>query len=183
MSTHLPNEILEEPGEKTQERSSARVLPWRAADSAYSEVFERVVESLRPRLAAAARETAEAHGLLAELLRQEPERQEALVRGGGRFLSFALCQLLLELSRRKVNPRPRQGERLALLALDLVDRLDPAWYGSWTLADTRARCWGLVAVSRLRRLLPVARQSSSCRRRRERRRLRGARPQDVARKL
>ncbi len=43
---------------------------------------------------------------------------------------------------------PREGERLAMLALALVESLDPSWYGEQVLADARGRCWMIAGNAR-----------------------------------
>ncbi|HEX9944422.1 MAG TPA: hypothetical protein VGG03_20625 [Thermoanaerobaculia bacterium] len=129
-------------------KPAARILAWRPSAAEYGPVIDSVLAAFRPRILAAARERAEAPFLLSELLRQAPERRELLVRNSRRFLSFALCGLLLERSCQESAAAPRQGERLAALALVVADSLDPAWYGDRLLADARARCCALIADAR-----------------------------------
>ncbi|HKI06347.1 MAG TPA: hypothetical protein VKK31_30490 [Thermoanaerobaculia bacterium] len=125
-----------------------RILPWRPSPAECGQAVDRVLANFRPRIQAAARERAAAPVLLAELLRHEPERWDALVRGGERFRNLAFCGLLLEKSYREGVEAPRLGERLAALALTLAGSLDPAWYGERVLADARARCWMMIANAR-----------------------------------
>jgi tetratricopeptide (TPR) repeat protein len=111
------------------------------SDPEYDRVLDRVLASFRPRFESAVRELAKARELLEDLLQQSPERRELLVRNSRRFHNFQLCGLLLERSQQAVHYDPRLGERLARLALILVDELDEKVYGEPLLEDARARCW------------------------------------------
>ncbi|HSF39357.1 MAG TPA: hypothetical protein VLT87_06145 [Thermoanaerobaculia bacterium] len=128
--------------------NGARILPWRFPESDYGRTVDAVLARFRPRIASAAQEQAEAPALLAELLRQTPERRMMLVRNSGRFRSLALCALLLETSRQEGYKDPMEGERLADLVLVLAHRLDPEWYGARVLEDVRSRCFMLIGNAR-----------------------------------
>ncbi|MEA2600713.1 MAG: MalT-like region [Acidobacteriota bacterium] len=143
---------------EVRERAAAHVLtcpacgeswtgPEEPSDSGYDRVLDRVLTSLQPRFEAAIRELATAQELLEDLLRHPPERREMLVRNSRRFRNLALCSLLLDRSGQAVHYDPRQGERLARLALILVDALDEEAYGELLLEDSRARCWRLIGNS------------------------------------
>ncbi len=138
----------------------ARILPWRVPAADYGPAIDAVLTGIRPRILSAEQEWAEAPFLLAELLRHTLARRELLVRNSRRFQSLALCGLLLARSHQESPAGPWQGERLATLALILVDSLDVEWYGAWALADARARCW--MQIGNARRLaadLPGAEQA------------------------
>src|SRR4051794_7092960 len=105
------------------------------SDPGYDRALDRVLASFQPRFEAVAREVAAARELLEDLLRHPPERREMLVRNSRRFRSFQLCGLLLERSQQAVHCDPRKGERLARLALVLVDELDERAYGELRLED------------------------------------------------
>ncbi len=107
-----------------------------------------MLQGLRSRAQAVARERAEAPALLAELLGHRAERQEILACNSRRFRSLALCGLLLQRSHEVSVDDPAEGERLAALALQLAGFLNDGWYGERVLADTRGRCWSLIGNAR-----------------------------------
>src|SRR4051794_28566092 len=124
----LPADVSVEP---------SNLLSWRPSERDVNRTVDGVLAGFRHRIRDAARERDEAQTLLAELLRRRPEHQEMLVRNSRRFHSLCLCGLLLQQSHQTSVDAPAQGERLAALALALVDALDAAWYGAGVLADTR----------------------------------------------
>jgi len=126
----------------------SNVLAWPVAATEHGRAVDLALSGLRPRLQAAVRERAEAPFLLSELLDHRPERRELLVRNSERFQNLPLCRLLLQRGYRDTFNAPRQGERLGLLALGMVDSLDPSWYGERMLADARARCWMVIGNAR-----------------------------------
>lgn len=126
----------------------ARILPWRPSEADYGKTVDNVLASFRPRFSSAVREQAEAPALLDDLLRHTPERRRVLADNSGRFLSLALCALLLESSRQEGYTNPAEGERRADLVLALADRLDPEWYGPRVLEDVRARGFMLIGNAR-----------------------------------
>ena len=141
--------IHPEPAEPPPETAGGgRILSWRMPGTEYGKAVDGVLAEIRPRIWAAEREWAEAPCLLSELLRHTPARREMLVRNSRRFRNLALCGLLLERSHQGIAAAPVQGERLAVLALALVESLDANWYGHWSLADARARCWMLIGNAR-----------------------------------
>lgn len=125
-----------------------RLLPWRPSAGEAGRTVDLVLAGFRQRIQVAVRERDEAPSLLSELLRHRPERREMLVRNSQRFRNLPLCRLLLQRGYGETFDAPRQGERLAALALGLVDSLDPAWYGEPLLADARGRCWMIIANAR-----------------------------------
>jgi hypothetical protein len=139
---------LESGGRRAPGNDRSNVLPWPVAATEHGRAVDLVLAGLRPRLLAAVREQAEAPLLLSELLEHRPERRELLVRNSERFQNLPLCRLLLQRGYRDTFNTPRQGERLARLALGMVDSLDPAWYGERMLADARARCWMVIGNAR-----------------------------------
>lgn len=126
----------------------AGLLFWRPSEMAAGQAVDRVLTALLPRIQAAARERDEAPALLAELLRHLPERRGLLVRNSKRFRNLPFCGLLLRRSYRDSVDAPREGERLAMLALELVESLDPSAYGARVLADARGRCWMTIGNAR-----------------------------------
>jgi tetratricopeptide (TPR) repeat protein len=134
----------------------ARVLTWRCAapegdpEHQYAAAIDGVLARCHPRLAAIAREQAAAPDLVASLLRHPPERRRVLVANRGCFVNLSVADQLVKASREQGYADPRAGEELAELALDIVERLDPAALGSLLLADARARCF--VAMANARRI-------------------------------
>jgi tetratricopeptide (TPR) repeat protein len=126
----------------------SNILPWPVGATEHGRAVDLVLAGLRPRLVAAVREQAAAPLLLSELLDHRPERRELLVRNSERFQNLPLCRLLLQRGYRDTFNTPRQGERLARLALGMVDSLDPAWYGERMLTDAQARCWMVIGNAR-----------------------------------
>lgn len=137
---------------KTTPQSTGRGsgLVWRSPGLDYGSAIDAVLTGFRLHIEAAEEEWFTAPSLLSELLQTTPARRELLVRNSRRFRNLHLCGLLLEKSSQESARAPRQGERLAALALLLVESLNAAWYGDWTLADARARCWMFVSEARRR---------------------------------
>ena len=100
--------------------------------------FERIT---RRALDCAEHEQRSAGLLLEELLSHPAPRREVLVANSERFRSLALAQRLLEVSHGTGFEDPREAERLARLALTVVDSVDVAFYGRRLLDDLRARAW------------------------------------------
>jgi tetratricopeptide (TPR) repeat protein len=134
------------PGEKGE--SGGRLLSWPDGATESGRAVDGVLERFRTRLHAAAREQGEAPALLAELLEQPPERREVMARNSRRFRSLSLCGLLLQRAYQDSFDDPGQGERLAGLALALVESLDLSRYGDRVLADARGRGWMIVGNAR-----------------------------------
>jgi tetratricopeptide (TPR) repeat protein len=125
-----------------------QILAWRSSGSEYNQAIDNVLDRFRPSLDAAVRELAKAPTLLSDLLGNPPERWDELARHEPRFRSLALCRLLLDRSHEDSIEAPRQGERLAGLALAITESLDPARYGHRVLADAHARAWIAIASAR-----------------------------------
>ncbi|HYO15297.1 MAG TPA: tetratricopeptide repeat protein [Thermoanaerobaculia bacterium] len=116
----------------------------------YGAAFHQAEKVFQHRRAAFEQERTVAPMLLAELLRQPPERREMLLRNGRRFQSWGVLELLIDRSREKGFEDPAQGEALARLALTLTERLDADYYGAERIQDLRARVWG--QIGNLRRM-------------------------------
>ncbi len=114
----------------------------------YSPMLDRISWSLRGVESAYRTERAEAAGLFSDLLEHPAEKRTLFVRNCSRFHTWGLCELVLRGSREQNFQDPALGEHLALLALEILDRLDPASYGTEALADLRARAWAYTANSR-----------------------------------
>jgi hypothetical protein len=133
-------------------RSSTRVaqiLPFGRGKSAdYEPSLAGLSQSLRSLEEAYRREREGAPRLYAELIQHPIERNTLLVRNCPRFHTWGFCELLLHRSREQNFQDPAVGEGLALLAIEVLDHLDPSLYGAESLEDLRARAWSYVGNSR-----------------------------------
>jgi tetratricopeptide (TPR) repeat protein len=128
-----------------------RVLPFGRREARpinYEPALQKAAKTLGPVEAAYARERAEAPALFAELTQHRIERRTLLVRNCARFHTWGFCELVLFRSREQNFQDPALGESLALLAVEVLDHLDPSIYGAESLEDLRARAWSHVANSR-----------------------------------
>lgn len=117
----------------------------------YSLTLERCAATLRERQSCLDGERAEADPLFAELARHRPERQSLVLGNDSRFRTWGLLEKLLAESHARLLASRAESERLAGLALELADRLDPDYYGEPRLDDLRARAWSYIAeIRRLR---------------------------------
>jgi tetratricopeptide (TPR) repeat protein len=127
-----------------------RVVPLERRSSMpanYDPGLDKVSRSLNGVESSFQRERAEAPGLFSELSQHPVEKRPLLVRNCPRFQTWGLCELLLRRGREQNFHNPALGESLALLALEVLDRLDVS-YGKEALEDLRARAWAYVANSR-----------------------------------
>jgi tetratricopeptide (TPR) repeat protein len=128
-----------------------RVVPLERRSSMppdYEPGLDRVSRSLQGIESSFQQERAEAPGLFSELWQHPVEKRPLLVRNCPRFQTWGLCELLLRRGREQNFHNPAVGESLALLALEVLDRLDSSCYGKEALEDLRARAWAYVANSR-----------------------------------
>jgi tetratricopeptide (TPR) repeat protein len=121
---------------------------WQTVPADYDPVLDRISRSLQRIESAYVRERAEAPGLFSELSQHPLEKRPLLVRNCPRFHTWGLCELLLQRSLEQNFHNAALGEGLALLALEVLDHLDSAYYGCEALEDLRARAWAYVANSR-----------------------------------
>jgi len=128
-----------------------QILLWprhRIGLMSYEPVLESVSRSLPLLELKYRREREEAGHLFAELSRHPEERRKLIVANSERFHTWALCETLLEQSMEQNFSDADQGERLAFLALEILDHLSPAEYGTEPIEDLRARAWAYVGNSR-----------------------------------
>jgi hypothetical protein len=128
-------------------------------DERYGAVFRRLAERLAPEEARSARERRTAGGRYAELMGLTPEARTAAIEAGEPFATFALADLLLDVSRDVCAADPEAGQELALLALAVAGRLDPGRYGRCLVADLEARSWAYLGCARAAIDPPAARQA------------------------
>jgi tetratricopeptide (TPR) repeat protein len=114
----------------------------------YGPVLDRISWSLRGIESLYQTERSEATKLFSELSQYPTEKRPLLVRNCPRFHTWGLCDLILQRSREQNFQNPALGESLALLALDILDRLDPSCYGLEAIKDLRAKAWAYTANSR-----------------------------------
>jgi tetratricopeptide (TPR) repeat protein len=130
---------------------AAKVIPLeRGQDFSidYDPVVDRLSRSLQCIQSAYDKERVEAPGLFSELSRQTAEKGRLLVRNASRFHTWGFSEFLLRHSEAQNFRDPAEGESLALLALEILEHLDSAYYGAEALEDLRARAWAHVANSR-----------------------------------
>jgi tetratricopeptide (TPR) repeat protein len=111
---------------------------------AWSKVLSRVEE----RLAQISEERAKAPRLVAELMRHPLPERLGLLRPGSRFVTLAVCELLIDESFRVGFNNPPAASELAELALQVVERLDGRHYGRSVVQDLRARAWAYLGNAR-----------------------------------
>jgi tetratricopeptide (TPR) repeat protein len=114
----------------------------------YDPGLDRISLSLRGVESSFHKERLEAPGFFSELSQHPAEKRPLLVRNCPRFHTWGLCELLLRRSREQIFHNAALGESLALLSLEVLDRLDAACYGDEAVEDLRARAWAYVANSR-----------------------------------
>ena len=131
-----------------REARKGKLLRLPCPETDYSEALERSAARLRERQTGLDRERAEAAPLFAELVRHRPERQPLVLGNDVRFRTWGVLEKLLEESQARLPGSRTESERLAGLALELADRLDPGYYGESRLDDLRARAWSYIAETR-----------------------------------
>jgi tetratricopeptide (TPR) repeat protein len=114
----------------------------------YGPVLDRISENLRRVELIYERERADAPNLFQELTQHPAERRTLLVRNCSRFHTWGLAEYLLQCSREQNFRNAAVGESLALLSLEILDRLAPSNYGAGPLEDLKARAWAFVGNSR-----------------------------------
>jgi len=115
-----------------------------APDGAHGDLsasFERIT---RRAIDCAEHEQRRADELFAELVAHPPGRREVLVRNSDRFRCLALAQRMLEVSHQSCFEDAHEGERLARLALAVIEGADVSFHGQRLVDDLRARAWSHV---------------------------------------
>ncbi|HEX4966441.1 MAG TPA: tetratricopeptide repeat protein [Thermoanaerobaculia bacterium] len=123
-----------------------RMDSWAEGPADYSGLLERGADFARRLQTAYDYERSEAVSLLAELLEHPGGRRQWIVRNHPRFQTWGLFEQLLERSHEHNFDDPAAGEGLALLALEITDRLEG--FSADRLEDFRARSWASVANAR-----------------------------------
>ena len=86
-------------------------------------------------------EQEQAETRLIELLAEPEARWRIVACRRPEYRSWTLAARLLDESRVRAYERPRQAERLARIALEVAEKLDPGGYGERLILDLQARCW------------------------------------------
>lgn len=120
----------------------------RETDTSYDEALRRVESSVADRERVMVQERAEAPALFIEIMKLPPERQRLLIRNSLRFRTWGLLELLLDRAFETAIHDPEVSEWLALLGLDISERLDAAYYCTGVVSDAQARAWGYMANAR-----------------------------------
>jgi tetratricopeptide (TPR) repeat protein len=121
-------------------------LDWHTAPDDYGAVLERAAAFALRLQTAQEWERAEAASLLTELLEHPGGRRQWIVRNHPRFQTWGLFERLLQRGQEQSFDDPAAGEGLALLALEITDRLEG--FSEERLEDFRARAWAVVANAR-----------------------------------
>ncbi len=112
---------------------------------AYRQLFQRLQDGLRRRVAEIGAEVESAERQLELLLALSPGEQLLVIRGGGASISRALAQHLLDLCRECWVASPAEAEGFAYLALEVIDQLDGA---QPAVSDLRAQRWAYLGNAR-----------------------------------
>lgn len=124
--------------------------PGAAAPGGYDEVFARILSGTEETSVRLAREKLRASGQWSALESHPQARRLVMIHNDRRLQSWGLYERLLEECRQTGRKDPAAAVDLALLALAVVDHLDPAAFGTERLADFRAAV--LAALGNARRL-------------------------------
>ncbi|MGH9362736.1 MAG: hypothetical protein ACRD2T_12550 [Thermoanaerobaculia bacterium] len=111
----------------------------------YSEVWASLTAAAEQGTERLVAERRAAEDVVARLLSLDAKERRRRVREEPRSRSLSAAYLLLERSSAAAAEAPEEAESLALLALLMLDRLDPEEEPQQLLADLKVRAWGLVA--------------------------------------
>ena len=121
-------------------RADRKVLPWRRPEPTYG-ISPAALQEIRAKRTSFDMERRAAAELLSELRRLAPSEWKQAVETEDRFHTLALCELVLEASRRESFQDPQQGRRLAELGLQIARALDSSFYRSHIVRDLCGRAW------------------------------------------
>lgn len=113
--------------------------------TAYAQIFSRLRLGLPDKVARVVQEKGAAEVLVTELLTLPSDRQLNAARLDSRYHLRPVVELLLLKCRATWNESPELAERLADLALEIADALDPDNYGATAINDLRAQRWAYLA--------------------------------------
>jgi tetratricopeptide (TPR) repeat protein len=114
----------------------------------YDSVLHQVERSIQERQISLEEERGAAEKLVLELIRTPAERRRFLLRSNPRYHTWSILCLLVDRAHDLKFLEPEKTEILLLLALDISQFLDSAYYGSGRIEDLRARSWAYIANSR-----------------------------------
>ncbi|HEX4497150.1 MAG TPA: hypothetical protein VIE43_15865 [Thermoanaerobaculia bacterium] len=132
-------------------RQATKILPFgrsQVLSNEYGPALEGASRSLRSIEEVYGRERAAAPALYAELVQHPINRHLLLVRNCPRFHSWGFCEHLLYRGQTQSYEDAALGEKLSLLAVEVLDHLETSLYGAEPLEDLRARAWSYVANAR-----------------------------------
>jgi tetratricopeptide (TPR) repeat protein len=132
-------------------RQRTKILPFgrsQALPNEYGPAIDGASRSLRSIEDVYGRERAAAPALYAELIQHPINRHLLLVRNCPRFHSWGFCEHLLYRGQTQSYEDAALGEKLGLLAVEVLDHLETSRYGAEPLEDLRARAWSYVANAR-----------------------------------
>jgi tetratricopeptide (TPR) repeat protein len=116
----------------------------RGNKTSYAPAFRHALAEVERAEAVLRAERAESAERLRELLAQPFERQQAMVAGSGRYLTWSFCELLLETAREWGFQDPGRALELCQLGVEVATRLDRAAYGEARVHDLKGRAWAAL---------------------------------------
>jgi tetratricopeptide (TPR) repeat protein len=114
----------------------------------YEAAFQAGLAMIESRAPLFEKERAEAPALMVDLMEQQAEHWEDVLRQLPRFHTWGLLDLLIERSRETSVRDPSYSEELGRLAIILSESLEPARYGDKLIEDLRARAWAFIGNAR-----------------------------------
>jgi tetratricopeptide (TPR) repeat protein len=133
--------------------------PLRPPDLSDQDRLDRVLEDLQTHGLVEYLQEGDIPPLLADLHRHPPDRQRLILDNTERLWNLSTVDYLLDRSEGEVFRDPPYGERLAEMALSVLDRLSLSHYHPRLLNDLRGQAWGLRGnFMRIRERLGAAKQ-------------------------
>lgn len=114
------------------------------APESYAKIFSRLKAVLPERAHKVVREKALAEELVLELMKLAPGQRLQAARSDERLRLRPVVELLLAKCRASWNGSPEQAERLADLALEIIDTMDTQQHGAAAIHDLRAQRWAYL---------------------------------------
>lgn len=114
-------------------------------EAGYRGLLRQVLRDARQdgeqRRALLTRERREAGQLWREVRALGLAARRELVREESRFQTWGFFEMLVDKARWTVLEEPRKAEEMLRLALDVVEHVDPAYYGAGSIDSAKARAW------------------------------------------
>jgi hypothetical protein len=117
----------------------------------YAAVLDRLESGLAEETERMAAERSQAAAAVAGLLAAPAEERHERIRSEARLHTLAVAALLLEKTAALAVSEPEEAERLGLLALSVVARLDPVEVSQAAIGELMVRGWALLSRARWQR--------------------------------